>query len=459
MLEAMEETNESSGLNLYQGVRGFAVKILNRVDRTDAYLDKLLDIEIKNSNLVGSDKALLFEIVHGVTRWEGRIDWILTGFYKGQFSKAIPNVKNALRVALYQILFLEKVPDYAAVNEAVEFVKKLQGQAAADLTNAILRNIIRNKEGIRYPNPDEDVNAYLSAYYSHPSWLVKRWLNRFGRDETEKLLVANNNKPSLTLRVNNLVTNPAELKSLLNSVDLKFTEGKYLKEFIKMNSLTNITDWEYFTKGYFSVQDESTGFPIKLLNVMQGMRVLDLCAAPGGKTGYIADEMRNTGEIVALDKFESRLKILEKNLTRLKVSNVITKTIDAFDYVDEAGFDRVLIDAPCSGLGTLTKKPDLKWKRDLGDIRKIVNIQYELLKKGASLVKENGYVVYSTCTIEPEENYELIKKFLAENVNFSLVKDSSLIPKTVIDENGCVATLPHVHGIDGSFSAKLIRNN
>lgn len=459
MLEAMEETNESSGLNLYQGVRGFAVKILNRVDRTDAYLDKLLDIEIKNSNLVGSDKALLFEIVHGVTRWEGRIDWILTGFYKGQFSKTIPNVKNALRVALYQILFLEKVPDYAAVNEAVEFVKKLQGQAAADLTNAILRNIIRNKEGIRYPNPDEDVNAYLSAYYSHPSWLVKRWLNRFGRDETEKLLVANNNKPSLTLRVNNLVTNPAELKSLLNSVDLKFTEGKYLKEFIKMNSLTNITDWEYFTKGYFSVQDESTGFPIKLLNVMQGMRVLDLCAAPGGKTGYIADEMRNTGEIVALDKFESRLKILEKNLTRLKVSNVITKTIDAFDYVDEAGFDRVLIDAPCSGLGTLTKKPDLKWKRDLGDIRKIVNIQYELLKKGASLVKENGYVVYSTCTIEPEENYELIKKFLAENVNFSIVKDSSLIPKTVIDENGCVATLPHVHGIDGSFSAKLIRNN
>ncbi|KAF0152967.1 MAG: Ribosomal RNA small subunit methyltransferase B [Ignavibacteria bacterium] len=455
----MEETNESTGLNLYQGVRGFAVKILNRVDRTDAYLDKLLEIEIKNSNLAGADKALLFEIVHGVTRWEGRIDWILTGFYKGQFSKAIPNVKNALRVALYQILFLDKVPDYAAVNEAVEFVKKLQGQAAADLTNAILRNIIRNKESIRYPNPDEDINAYLSAYYSHPSWLVKRWLNRFGREEVEKLLVANNNKPSLSIRVNNLVTNSAEMKSLLNSVDLKFTEGKYLKEFIRMNSLTNITDWEYFAKGYFSVQDESTGFPIKLLNAEPGMRVLDLCAAPGGKTGFIADEMKNTGEIVALDKFESRLKILEKNLARLKVTNVITKAIDASDYEDETGFDRVLIDAPCSGLGTLTKKPDLKWKRDLGDIRKIVNIQYELLKKGASLVKEKGYVVYSTCTIEPEENYELIKKFLAENLNFSLVKDISIIPKSVIDENGCVATLPHVHGVDGAFAAKLIRNN
>lgn len=459
MLINMEETNESTGLNLYQGVRGLAVKILNRVDRTDAYLDKLLEIEIKNSILVGADKALLFEIVHGVTRWGGRIDWILTGFYKGQFSKAIPNIKNALRVALYQILFLDKVPDYAAVNEAVEFIKKLQGQAAADLTNAVLRNIIRNKENIRYPNPDEDINSYLSAYFSHPTWLVKRWLARFGREETEKLLIANNNKPNLSIRINNLVTNPAEMKSLLNSVELKFTDGKYLKEFIRMNSLTNIADWEYFAKGYFSIQDESTGFPIKLLSVSPDMRVLDICAAPGGKTGFIADEMKNTGEIVALDKFESRLKILEKNLTRLKVTNVVTKVIDAADFEDEAGFDRVLIDAPCSGLGTLTKKPDLKWKRDLGDIRKIVNIQYELLKKGASLVKQNGFVVYSTCTIEPEENFDLIKKFLSENTNFALVNAGQELPKAVVDDNGCVATLPHVHGIDGAFAAKLIRNN
>lgn len=455
----MEETNESTGLNLYQGVRGLAVKILNRIDRTDAYLDKLLEIEIKNSNLIGADKALLFEIVHGVTRWQGRIDWILTGFYKGQFSKAIPNVKNALRVALYQILFLDKVPDYAAVNEAVDFVKKLQGQAAADLTNAILRNIIRNKESIRYPNPDEDINSYLSAFYSHPTWLVKRWLQRFGREEVEKLLLSNNNKPTLNIRINNLVTNAAEMKSLLNSVELKFTDGKYLKEFIRMNSLSNITDWEYFGKGYFTVQDESTGFPIKLLTVSTGMRVLDLCAAPGGKTAFIADEMNNSGEIVALDKFESRLKILEKNLNRLKVTNVTTKIIDAMEFEDEIGFDRVLIDAPCSGLGTLTKKPDLKWKRDLGDIRKIVNIQYDLLRKGASLVKPGGFVVYSTCTIEPEENFELITKFLNEHSNFGLLNAGEQLSKDVVDSNGCVATLPHVHGVDGAFAAKLIRNN
>lgn len=451
----MEQKTESFELNLFQGVRGHAVKILNRIDRTDAYLDKLLDIEIKNSNLSGLDKSLLFEIVHGVTRWLGRIDWILNGFYKGQFSKCIPNVKNAMRVALYQILFLDKVPEYAAVNEAVEFVKKLQGQKPADLTNAVLRNIIRSKDSIRYPDPNEDIIAYFSAYYSHPTWMVKRWINRYGKDETEKLLISNNNKPLLTIRVNGLVSNYEEMNSLLNSVDLKFTNGKFLPEFIRLSALSNITDWEYFHKGYFTVQDESTGLPIKLLDVKPGMRVLDLCAAPGGKTAYIADVMQNSGEIIALDRFESRLKILQKNLNRLKVTNVKTIIIDANEYEDEHGFDRVLIDAPCSGLGTLTKKPDLKWKRDLGDIRKIVNIQYELLKKGASLLRNGGFIVYSTCTIEPEENIEIIKKFLLDFPNFKLINPGNAFSAELIDENGCVRTLPHLHGLDGSFAARL----
>jgi 16S rRNA (cytosine967-C5)-methyltransferase len=455
----MEPNNESYELNIFQGVRGFAIKILNRIDRTDAYLDKLLDIEIKNSNLSGPDKSLLFEIVHGVTRWQNRIDWILNGFYKGQFSKCIPNVKNSMRVALYQILFLDKIPDYAAVNEAVEFVKKFQGQKPADLTNAVLRNIIRSKDSIRYPDPNEDIVAYYSAYYSHPSWIVKRWIKRFGNEETEKLLIANNNKPSLTLRVNGLVSNIEELKSLLNKVELKFSPGKYLNEFLKMTVLSNITDWEYFAKGYFSVQDESTGLPVKLLNVKPGMRVLDLCAAPGGKTAFISDVMNNTGEVIALDRFESRLKILQKNLERLKVTNVKTLAIDANEFEDSELFDRILIDVPCSGLGTLTKKPDLKWKRDLGDIRKIVNIQYELLKKGASLVKVGGQIVYSTCTIEPEENFDNVKKFLEEYSNFRIINAADMFTSDLIDENGCVRTFPHVHGLDGSFAVKLERLN
>lgn len=454
----MTETNiESQAINLYQGVRGFAVKILNRIDRTDAYLDKLLEIELKNSNLSGPDKALLFEIVHGVMRWMGRIDWILNGFYKGQFSKVVPNIKNALRVALYQILFLDKIPDYAAVNEAVDFVKKLQGQKYADLANAVLRNIIRSKETIRYPNANEDIVGYLSAYYSHPSWMVKRWLNRFGRESTEKLLNINNNKPSHSLRINGLVTNKEEFCKLLESVDLKYSESKYLNNFLRLNILTNITDWEYFTKGFFTIQDESTGFPVLLLEAKPGMRILDLCAAPGGKTAFIADLMENKGEIIALDRFESRLKILQKNLNRLSVTSVKTIAIDALEFEDSDGFDSVLVDAPCSGLGTLTKKPDLKWKKDLGDIRKIVNIQYDLIRKGASLVKVGGTLVYSTCTIEPEENQEIISKFLSENSNFELFDASKLFNKELVCNEGFVCTYPHIHGIDGSFAAKLIR--
>lgn len=455
----METEEESVGLNLYNGVRGHAIKILNRIDRTDAYLDKLLEIEMKNSGLSGPDKALLFEIVHGVTRWLGRIDWILNGFYKGQFSKCIPNVKNAMRVAIYQILFLDKIPDYAAVNEAVDFVKKMQGQKPADLTNAVLRNVIRSKDAIRYPDPNEDLVAYFSAYYSHPSWLVKRWLARYGKEETENLLIANNNRPFHTIRMNGLKTNIDELQKLLKSVDLKFSSGKYLPEFLKLATLTNIVDWEYFQKGYFTIQDESTGIPVKLLDLQQGNRVLDLCAAPGGKTAFIADLLNNTGEIVALDKFESRLKILEKNLTRLGAENVSMKEIDALEYEDESGFDRILIDAPCSGFGTLIKKPDLKWKKDLGDIRKIANIQYQLLVKGSSLLRVGGILVYSTCTTEPEENKDVIKKFLEQHSDFKVVNAKESVNEKLVDEEGFVQTLPSTHGLDGSFAVKLKKIN
>ncbi len=443
--------------NLYAGVRGIAVKILNRIDRTDAYLDKMLQVEMKNSDLNGLDKSLLYEIVHGVIRWLGRIDWVLNGFYRGQFSKCMPNVKNAMRVALYQIMFMNKVPDFAAVNEAVEFVKKLQGQKPADLTNAVLRNIIRKKEAIKYPDTEGGKANYFSAFYSHPSWLVKRWIKRYGEDFTEELLVSNNNKPSLIIRVNNLVTNKVELKKLLDSVDLDYSDTKYLPNFIKMYKLTNIADWEYFKNGYFSIQDESTGLPCKLLDVKPGMKVLDFCAAPGGKTALLAEYMNNEGELVALDKYESRLKILTNNLKRLQVKNVRAVAVDAMEF-EEDNFDRILVDVPCTGLGTLQKKPDIKWKRDIGDIRRLNVTQSQLLKKAASLLKSGGILVYSTCTIEPEENYEIIKQFLSENPNYSLINVSELFDEQLVDEHGCIQTIPNKHKIDGAFSAKLKRN-
>lgn len=456
MDENTTQLEEHKVKDLYEGVRGLAVKILNRVERTDAYLDKLLDNEMKNAELSGVDKALLYEIVHGVVRWMGRLDWVLNGFYKGQFSKAIPNLKNCLRIALYQILFLDRVPDYAAVNEAVEFIKKLQGQKPADLTNAILRNIIRNKNGIRYPAPEEDLIGYISAYHSHPSWLVKRYVNRFGREATEKLFTANNEKPFLTLKMNSLKVQCEEFKSLLNSVNLKFIQGKYLPDFFKLQNLTNITAWEHYNNGYFDVQDESAGLACKLLDVKPGLRVLDMCAAPGGKTSYIAGLMQDHGEIVALDRYESRLHVLSKNIKRLGLKSIRPLVMNAMEY-NRKDFDRILVDSPCSGTGTFSKKPDIKWKINLLDIKKLSELQFELLTKASTLIKKDGILVYSTCSIEPEENFEVVKKFLDNNSNFKLINAEENVPKELIDENGCISTFPHIHQMDGAFAAKLVR--
>lgn len=452
----MEQFEEHKVIDLYSGVRGLAVKILNRVERTDSYLERLLDNEMRNSELSGPDKALLFEIVHGVVRWMGRLDWILNGFYKGQFSKAIPNLKNGLRVALYQIMFLDRVPDFAVVNEAVEFVKKLQGQKPADLTNAILRNIIRSKNAIRYPDPEEDLPGYLAAYYSHPSWMVKRYLERFGREATEKLLAANNEKPFLTLKVNALKTTPEEFKQLLNKVNLRYKSGKFLPEFFKLQNLTNITAWEYYNLGYFNIQDESAGLSCRLLTAKPGMRVLDMCSAPGGKSAYIAGQMRDEGEIISIDRFEARLKIMEKNIKRLGIKSIKLVETDALIY-NESGFDRILADVPCSGTGTLCKKPDVKWKKDLLDIRRMTELQYHLLEKAGTLLKPGGVMVYSTCSIEPEENWQIVNKFLSEHSEFKLENAAGLFPAEIVDPNGCIQTFPHSHQMDGAFAARLVK--
>lgn len=456
-MSEQEEQKELVEIDIYNSVRGVSVKLLNRIDRTDAYLDKLLDVEMRAVELSGQDKALLFEIVHGVVRWMGRLDWVLTGFYKGQFSKAIPNVKNGLRVALYQILFLDKIPEHAAVNEAVELVKKLQGQKSADLTNAVLRNIIRTKNSIRYPDPEEDLVGYLAAFYSHPSWMIKRWLEKFSREQVEALMNSNNERANLTLRANTLKISSDEFQKLLISVNLKFIRGKFNPLFFKLQNLSNITQWKYFYEGYFNIQDESTGLACLLLDPKPGMRVLDMCAAPGGKTAFIADMMKDTGEIVALDRYDSRLTIVEKNFNRLGLKSTKIISMNALNYNDEKKFDRVLVDVPCSGTGTLAKKPDIKWKKDLQEFKKLIPLQRALLDKAASLVKDDGAIVYSTCSIENEENFENIKYFLEQHPEFELITAEDILPKDVLDENGCIQTYPHLHQMDGAFAAKLIK--
>jgi len=442
--------------NLYSGPRGTAVKILNRVERTDSYLDKLLDTELKAQDLSDVDKGLLNEIVHGVLRWQNRLDWVLNGFSHGNFAKSEINIKNTLRVALYQILFLDRIPHAAAVNEGVEFIKRIRGEKPAGLVNAVLRNIIRNIDGIRYPAPDEDPVQYLAVYYSHPHWMVRRWVARFGVEETTKLLTAGNERPQLTLRINRLKIDPGAFLSQLERQGIAYTGSSRIAWFVRVKALARIGQMELFRTGMFTVQDESAALPTLLLAPRPGERVIDLCAAPGGKTTNIAETMQNEGEVLAIDRHEAKLALIRASCERLGLRNVTLREADS-SALDVPPADRVLLDAPCSGLGVLAKKPDIKWKRDITDILKLTRIQSGLLDNAARLVKPGGVLVYSTCTLEPEENSAMIDAFLARHAEFTLDHARPYVSRDLVNDRGFVETFPHRHGMDGSFAARLVR--
>jgi 16S rRNA (cytosine967-C5)-methyltransferase len=442
---------------LYSGPRGTAVKILNRVERTDSYLDKVLDAELRLGELSDPDKGLLTELVHGVLRWQNKLDWVLNGFSHGNFAKSEINVKNTLRVALYQILFLDRVPHSAAVNEGVEFIKRIRGDKPAGLVNAVLRNIIRNIDGIRYPDPGEDEVQYLAVFLSHPQWMVKRWLPRYGRAETEQLMLANNERPGMALRINRLKIDPADFKRRLDDNHITYSASRYITHFVRVKTLTGIGQMDLFRNGLFTIQDESAALPCQLLDPQPGQRVIDLCAAPGGKTTNIAEMMKNEGEIIALDKYEAKLNLILSACERLGLRIVRLRAADATQF-DDLPADRVLLDAPCSGLGTLAKKPDIKWKRDLSDITKLNVTQRALLENGARLVKPGGVLVYSTCTTEPEENEGIVGQFLAQHPEFHIDPADRFVHKDLVTPQGYAATFPHKHSMDGAFAARLVKS-
>ncbi len=451
-------TTETADIpTLYQGPRGTAIKILNRVERTDSYLDKLLDSELRSKEIPDADKNLLAELVHGVTRWQGRLDWILNGFTHGNFMKSEVNLRNTMRVALYQILFLGNIPQYAAVNEAVEFAKRLRGDRYAGLVNGVLRNIIRSIDVIHYPKEEEDPVQFLSVYYSHPHWLVKRWHERFERGELEKLLTANNEVPGLTLRINKLKVSPAEFLSILDKNKIPYQGSSFIDHFIKVKSLSGISQMNIFQAGFFSIQDESAALPVLLLDPKPGDRVIDLCAAPGGKTTFIAELMQNQGEILAVDKYETKLNLIKMSCDRLGITIVRPEVADSTMLTADPA-DKILVDAPCSGFGALRKKPDIKWKREPEDIPRLAKAQLSLLDNGARLLRPGGTMVYSTCTTEPEENQLVVSEFLKIHPEFSREDAARFVNKAVVESDGSVATFPHRHHVDGSFAVRLVKS-
>jgi 16S rRNA (cytosine967-C5)-methyltransferase len=451
----MNNNNEKQNL-LLKNPRWVSAQILTRIERTDSYLDKLIENEFKSDKLNEKDKRLLNEITNGVMRNKLRIDWVLKKFYHGDFLKINSVIKNSLRVALYQFLFCDKIPEYAIVNEAVESVKLALSDKHSKLVNAVLRNILRQKDKIEFPDPEKDRIKYLSVYYSHPEWIVKKWVNRLGYDSTEAMLITNNKPKDISIRINSLKTDRDKLEVELLSQKIKFERSEYSDAYLTIKNFGELNALDVLKNGSIYIQDISAGLSVMLLDPKEGERIIDICAAPGGKATFIAEKMKNTGEIIAVDIFEMRLKIVEDNFKRLGITNIKTLAYDARTLAIEPA-DRVLVDAPCSGFGTLSKKPDIKWKQDPMQLEKLNQLQYEILVNAARHVKLNGVLVYGTCTIEPEENSMVIEKFLQANTNFILERADNFVPPEVVSEKGFIETYPHIHKIDGSFSARLKR--
>ena len=454
----------NSNKNLYSDARSCSVKILCRCERTDSYLDKLVDSELRNSTLNDFDKSLLNELTHGVIRWMRRLDWFLNGFYRGQYEKCLPEVKNALRVALYQILFLNKIPYSAAVNEAVEFVKRTRGEKHAGVVNGLLRTIIKTLDSLVWPTREIDEVNYLGIIQSHPNWIVRRWINRFGFDEAQKLCEANNIRPSLSIRVNTQKITSEEFEKIMKEKNLLYRKSPYIENFFSTKTMSKIYEDEYFKKGYFTIQDDSAGLVSMLLSPKENEVILDVCSAPGGKTSHISELMNGTGKIIALDKYLSRVETTKANLERLGIKNTILLYDDIAEPKSETlkskligRVDKVLVDAPCSGFGVITKKPDIKWKRELEDIIELQKIQIEILESSKVYLKPGGVLIYSTCTTEQEENSEVVKLFLEKNQDFKIENAGNYLPEQVVNTEGFMEVFPHTHKTDGGFAARLIK--
>ena len=450
------------GDTIYSDARSLAVKILTRVERTDAYLDKLIDFEIRTELLNDYDKSLLNEICHGVIRWMRRLDWFLNGFYRGNWEKCTPEIKNTLRVALYQILFLNKIPDFAAVNEAVEFVKRISTQKHADVVNGLLRTIIRTKNDLVYPTREIDEVKYLGIMQSHPNWMVKRWIDRFGFDDASLLAESNNKRPILTLRVNTLKTSKEDVFKRFDERSIVYRTCRYIDYFVTLRLMSKIYLDEDFKDGKYTVQDESAGLPAVLLKPVENDTILDMCAAPGGKSTHIAQLLGGKGKVYSVDKFEAKIKMMKQNAERLGITNIEFIQDDASDLQDERvkdlKFDKILLDAPCSGLGVLSKKPEIRWKREFEDILALNEIQRNLLNSAVKYLKPGGVIVYSTCSTEKEENMDIVNDFLEKNPDFKIDNASQYVKAELVNAEGCIETFPHRHNIDGSFAARLIRS-
>ncbi|SFJ61902.1 16S rRNA (cytosine(967)-C(5))-methyltransferase RsmB [Thermoflavimicrobium dichotomicum] len=446
--------------------REWALDILLQYEQNQSYSNLLLNQALQKSGLDARDKRLVTELVYGCIQRLNTLDWILNQLVKKGLSALKPWVRQALRLGLYQLMYLDRIPERAAVNETVHLAKKRGHQGIANLVNGVLRRYLREKEKWTFP-ASTDSTKELALAYSHPEWLVKRWVQVYGLETAIAMMQANLRPARVSVRVNRLKIDRDRFMALWREKEAgEVVPSDLSPDGVIIERGGNPAHSSLFAQGLCTIQDESSMLVARALAPKPGMRILDACAAPGGKSTHLAELMDNDGSVLACDIHPHKMELIRSNVNRLGIQMIETRQIDVRKLAEEPDkqgyFDAILLDAPCSGLGVIRRKPDIKWSKEAEEIDSLVQLQKELLESVAKLLRTGGVLLYSTCTIEPRENQEQVEQFLQAHPDF--IPDRHLpdyLPPVVQQKSmtgeGWVQIFPHHFESDGFFIARLIK--
>lgn len=445
--------------------RDTALQVLTAVEQEGAYSNLLLNGALQKSGLTPADAGLATELVYGTISRQNTIDYYLEQFVAKGMAKLQPWVRNLLRLSFYQLYYLDRIPPHAAVNEAVNIAKKRGHQGISGMVNGVLRNVLRRKEELHLPKDLSPISR-IALEHSHPEWLVAEWVQQYGESTAEEICRANNEPPSVSVRVNASRISRDKLIEDMKEQGIEAVPSFVSQDGIIVISGGNMALTSWYKEGLLSIQDESSMLVGEAVDPQSGMSVLDCCAAPGGKTCHIAEKLDGSGSVIANDVHPHKAKLIEDQAKRLGLHNVRTMSGDAMKLAEQyppESFDRILLDAPCSGLGVIRRKPDLKWAKSPEDIKEITTIQAELLDAVCGLLKPGGVLVYSTCTIERSENAEMVEQFLSRHSEFEAAPElpdswKELSEASMREKLG-FQILPQDYHSDGFYIARLIKRS
>jgi len=439
--------------------RRAAARVLERVETDQAFADIALDAEIDRAGLSARDAALATELTLGVLRWRRYLDALLAPHCKRRIDRLDSRVLTLLRLTAYQLVFLERVPAWAAVNDAVALAKRREKPGVPEFVNAVLRAFARRGVRERRPVLPKDPIDALAVRCSFPTWLAARWVERYGTEDAERLMLAMNDRPPLTVRVNTVRTTPEQAQQRLREEEgLSASRTRYAPEGLSVEHGARPGAWKAFAAGDVVPQDEASMLVARLLDPRPGETVADVCAAPGTKTTHLAALMERPGRVIAFDPQPQRLALLSEAALRLGLDWIEPHAgpVEELARGFLAACDRVLVDAPCSNLGVLRRNPDVKWRRAPEDLDRARARQQQILAASATMVKPGGWLVYATCSLEPEENDDVTRDFLAAQPAFRV--DPPVDTPIPLDATGALRCLPHRHGTDGFTAVRLRRS-